>query len=124
MSEDELITLMYKNKFSKKQIDNLIKLSEKYSTSLHETVIELARRFLRSLFVHLLTLFLTIYSYIQLSEKNGHSLGIIIFFTGLLCFFYGVFHVLAPLAQGYKAKRTLRDIQKKEKSQYSSSTRP
>ncbi|TBM20445.1 hypothetical protein EYY86_00165 [Hafnia paralvei] len=115
MSEDEFITLLYKNKFSKKQINNLIKLSEKYSTSLHDTVVELARRFLRSLLVHLFTFFLIVHSYIRFSKIHGYSLKGIIFFTGVICLMYAIFHLFAPLIQGYKARKTIKEIQRTEK---------
>lgn len=117
MSEDELIKIMYEKNFSKKQIDKLKKLSEKYSTSLYDTVSELARRFFRSLFMHILTFVLVFHSYIRLSEKHGHTLGGILFSIGVLCIAYVIFDLFAPLFQGYKARKVIKEIQRKENSE-------
>lgn len=116
MTEDELIKVMYEKSFSKKQIDKLKKLSEKYSTSLYDTVSELARRFFRSLFMHILTFVLVFHSYIRLSEEHGHTLGNILFVIGILCIAYIILDLFAPLFQGYKARKVIKEIQRKENS--------
>ena len=116
MAEDELIKIMYGKSFSKKQIDKLKKLSEKYSTSLYDTVSELARRFFRSLFIHILTFILVFHSYIRLSEEHGHTLGSILFSIGVLCIVYVILDLFAPLFQGYKAMKVIKEIQGKDNS--------
>ncbi|HAU5592081.1 TPA: hypothetical protein JD313_000962 [Citrobacter amalonaticus] len=116
MTEDELIKIMYKKSFSKKQIDKLKKLSEKYSTSLYDTVSELARRFFRSLSMHIFTFVLIFHSYIRLSEEHGHTLGNILFAIGILCIIYIILDLFAPLFQGYKARKVIKEIQRKENS--------
>lgn len=116
MAEDELIKIMYGKNFSKKQIDKLKKLSEKYSTSLYDTVSELARRFFRSLFIHILTFIMVFHSYIRLSEEHGHTLGNILFSIGVLCIVYVILDLFAPLFQGYKARGVIKEIQRKDNS--------
>ncbi|EHG7582005.1 hypothetical protein SedNR2807_34380 [Citrobacter sedlakii] len=116
MNEDELIKIMYENNFSKKQVNKLKKLSQKYSTSLYETVSELARRFFRSLFMHILTFILVFHSYIRLSEEHGHTLQNILFSIGVLCLAYVIIDLFAPLSQGYKARKVIQQAQRKENS--------
>ncbi|HGX5890838.1 hypothetical protein [Escherichia coli] len=112
MSEDELIKIMYKNNFSKKQINNLKKVSDKYSTSLRDTVFELARRFPRSLFIHIFTFIIIFHSYIRLSEETGHTLGNILFALGVFGITCVIFDLFAPLLQAYRAKKVVKAINK------------
>lgn len=112
MNDDELISMLYKNKFSKKQVINLIKLSEKYSTPLYETVAELARYFPRSLFIHILVFLLIIYQYLHDCRQDYYTSWFILFYTGVLLLLYGIFHLFAPLLQGYKARKIIKTINK------------
>lgn len=114
MNEDELIKTMLNKKFSKKQIKNLKKISEKYATPLYDTIFELSRRFPRSLLIHVLTFFLIFHSYIQLSEKHGHTIGRILLSIGILCIIYLILDLFAPLSQGYKARKVIKEINKKD----------
>ncbi|EAS1760909.1 hypothetical protein Q6W56_004553 [Salmonella enterica] len=115
MSEEELIEMMHKNDFSWKQIDRLKRLSEKYSTSLYDTVLELARRFPRSLFLHIVVFFLTVHTYIRFSKQYGYLSWHIIFFIGVLCLMFTLLNLFAPLIRGYKARKIIKEIQRKEK---------
>lgn len=112
MNEAKLIEIMYEKKFSKKQIDNLLKLSKKYSTSLYEMVSELSQRFPRSIFIHFFILFLAVFSYIRYSHEHGHSLGGALASIITLGATYIVLNFSAPLLQGYKAREVVREIQK------------
>ncbi|MCE9991699.1 hypothetical protein LZ633_06755 [Enterobacter asburiae] len=112
MSEDEIIKIMYEKKFSKKQIDNLLKVSKKYSTSLYEMVSELSQRFPRSMFIHFFILFLAVFSYIRYSHEHGHSLGGALASVITLGATYIVLNFFAPLLQGYKARKVIREIHK------------
>lgn len=96
--------------FSVKQIDKLKKLSEKYSTSLNNTIFELARRFPRSLFLHIIVFFITLHAYIRFSKQHGYISWHIIFFIGILCITYIIFDLFAPLFQGYKARKVIKKI--------------
>ncbi len=109
MSDNELILIMQKNGFSKKQIEILKKLSVRYSTSLHETVAELARRFPRSVFTHLYVLSIVLFTW-SYSKEVYLNLGIFVFCLIVIDFF-------APLFQGYKARKTIKEIQKSNKFQ-------
>lgn len=113
MNDDELIIVMRKNRFSEKQINNLKKLSEKYSTSLYDTVFELARRFPRSLFTHIFVLLIVIYQYLNERKQEYYTSSNIFFHIGILCFVYLMIHIIAPLLQGYKARKVIKEIQRK-----------
>lgn len=110
MNDIELIKLMLENDFSNKQINHLKMLSEKYSTSLYDTVSELARRFLRSLFIHIFTFLLIFHTYIRFSKEYGYSFQGLLFHTGILFLTYIIYNLFAPLHQGYKAKKVIRKI--------------
>ncbi len=112
MNEKELIKIMFEEKFSKKQIDKLKKLSDRYSSSLHETVYELSRRFYRSLFMHVLMFFFVLFAHFLLGEEHRTAPERIIFSVCFLLFMYSIFHILAPLAQGYKARKVIKTIKK------------
>ncbi|EEW2614610.1 hypothetical protein [Escherichia coli] len=112
MSEDELIKIMYENNFSKKQINNLKKVSDKYSTSLYDTVFELSRRFSRSLFIHIFTFVIIFHSYIRLCEEHGYTLGHILFAIGVFGITCLIFDLFAPLLQAYRAKKVIKTINK------------
>ncbi|EMM4085242.1 hypothetical protein WAC87_003175 [Shigella flexneri] len=112
MNDDELISILYEHKFSKKQVINLVKLSEKYSISLYETVTELARRFPRSLFIHILVFLLIIYQYLHDCRQDYYTSWFILFYTGVLLLLYGIFDLFAPLLQGYKARKVVKAINK------------
>ena len=116
MSEDELILVMRENGFSKKQIETLQKLSKKYSSSLHETVVELARRFPRSLFAHVLIFLLIAYAYFRDSGQGYYTSWHLLSYVGDLCVMYFILDFFAPLFRGYKARKVIKEIKMKERS--------
>ncbi len=113
MNNDELLTIMRRNGFSEKQISNLNKLSEKYSTSLYNTVSELARRFPRSLFAHAFVFLIITYQYFNDIKQDYYTPSLIFLYIGTLCLIYLILHLFAPLLQGYKAKKVIKEFQRK-----------
>ena len=116
MSEDELILVMRENGFSKKQIETLQKLSKKYSSSLHETVVELARRFPRSLFVHVFVFIIVLFTYIRDSGQAYYTSWYLLLYVGVLSIACVIFDFFAPLPRGYKARKVIKEIEMKESS--------
>ncbi|WP_368543488.1 hypothetical protein [Enterobacter soli] len=114
MNESELIEIMYEKNFSKKQIDNLKKLSKRYSTSLYVTVHELADRFFRSLLVHIFSFLMVFHSYIYHSKNQGHTFGGVLLAAGTLGVAYVIFDFFAPLLQAYKARKVINVIKNKK----------
>lgn len=112
MEEEKLVTIMSDYGFSKKQINNLKKVSDKYSTSLHDTIFELSQRFSRALFIHIFMFILIFLSYIRLCEERGYTLGHVLFsisIFGITCIICDLF---APLLQAYRAKKVIKVINK------------
>ena len=116
MSEDELILVMRENGFSKKQIETLQKLSKKHSSSLHETVVELARRFPRSLFVHVFVFIIVLFTYIRDSGQAYYTSWYLLLYVGVLSIACVIFDFFAPLPRGYKARKVIKEIEMKESS--------
>ena len=116
MNNDEIVVKMRRNNFSEKQIDNLKKLSEKHSASLYDTVFELARRFPRSLFVHTFVFLIIIYQYLTDIKQDYYKPSFIFLYIGILCLVYLMLHIFAPLLQGYKARKVIKEIQRNGKS--------
>lgn len=110
MEENELVVLLQENGFSKKQIDSLKKVSEMQSLTLYNTVNELARRFPRSLMLHMLVLFIVCLTYISDHDQEYYSPRYLLVYISVLCITFIIFHFFAPLYQGYKATKVLKKI--------------
>lgn len=116
MNEDELIKLMYMNDFSTKQIHTLKKVSEKYSTSLYDTVSKLSQLFFKSLFLHILAFVMLFHTYLRYSEQQGHNTTMLIGCLGTLVVTYIILDFVAPLFRGYKARKVMKEIKKRTQS--------
>lgn len=113
MKEDELIKIMYGKKFSKKEISNLKRVSEKYSTSLFETVLALSQRFFKSLFLHILAFVMLFHTYLRYTQQQGHNFTMLIGCLGTLAITYIILDFIAPLLRGYKARKVMKEIKKR-----------
>lgn len=110
MEENKLVILLQENGFSKKQIDSLKKVSEMQSLTLYNTVNELARRFPRSLILHMLVLFIICLTYISDHDQEYYSPRYLLVYISVLCITFITFHFFAPLYQGYKAAKVIKKI--------------
>lgn len=75
-------------------------------------VSELSQRFTRSIVIHSFILFLAVFSYIRYSHEHGHSLGGALASVITLGATYIVLNFFAPLIQGYKARKVMKEIKK------------
>lgn len=110
MEENKLVILLQENGFSKKQIDSLKKVSKIQSLTLYNTVNELARRFPRSLILHILVLFVVCLTYISDHDQEYYSPRYLLVYISVLCIAFIIFHFFAPLYQGYKAAKIIKKI--------------
>jgi|GEM_PF-3031098 len=116
MNEGELIKIMYDKKFSKREIYNLKRVSEKYTTSLYEIVLALSQRFFKSLFLHILAFVMLFHTYLRYSEQQGHNITMLIGCLGTLAITYIILDFIAPLLRGYKARKVMKEIKKRTQS--------
>lgn len=114
MNEEELIILMLENNFSTKQIARLKKLSRRYSWTLYDTVIELGRRFPRSLFMHVFVFIIIFTTYINDSQQKDYDFWHSLLLIGTLCVAYVILDLFAPLIQGYKAWKVIKKSRQKQ----------
>lgn len=110
MEENKLVILLQENGFSKKQIDSLKKTSKMQSLTLYSTVNELARRFPRSLILHMLVLFIVCLTYISDHDQEYYNPRYLLVYISVLCITYTIFHFFAPLHQGFKAAKVIKKI--------------
>lgn len=80
--------------------------------SLYCTIHENSRRFVRSVFMHLLTFSFILLGHFLLNENNGTVLGRSIFSLSILILAYTIFNILAPLPLGYKARKVMKAVKK------------
>lgn len=113
MSENELIKIMYEANFTKKQIDKLKIYSDRHRMSLYSTVHENSRRFIRSLFMHILTFFFILLGHSLIKESNGTEFTRALFSLSILGLTYIIFYILAPLPLGYKSRKVIKITQKR-----------
>lgn len=112
MNENELIKIMYEENFSKKQIEKLKKISEQYSEPLFVTVHELAGRYFRLLFLHILMCYITLHSYLLLDRKEGHTAFDIVYSISFLSVMSFVIDLFFPFRLTYKARKVVQTIKK------------
>ncbi|KAA1047228.1 hypothetical protein [Pseudocitrobacter sp. 73] len=112
MNEEKLISILIQYGFTKKQVYNLQRLSVKYSTTLEESVFELARRFNRSVFTHVFVFIIVAFDYCH-NLREYNSLSFFVFHLVMLAFCFIAIDFFAPLFQAYKAKKVVRHINEK-----------
>lgn len=78
------------------------------------TTSELARRFPISLALHIGVFLLISLTYIRDLKATGYSSGDLVIDIVVLCITFSIFHLFAPLGRGYKARRVIIHIKKKD----------